>query len=77
MENLENEFTQNHQEVISREAKIERVLNPSGMIRQSLIDRGLVLLGDTLIHMGTRIKDRRYTRLTTEEASDPTFLIML
>ena len=77
MENLENEFVQIHQEVIRREANIKQALKQSGVVNPQRIDRGLSLLGDTLVYMGTRIKERRYTRVTVEESSVPSFLIML
>jgi hypothetical protein len=77
MDNLESEFVQMHQERIQHEANIRQALRQSGMIKPHLIDRGFTLLGDTLIRMGTRLKEHAYTRVTAEEASVPTFLIML
>jgi hypothetical protein len=77
MDNLENEFVQIHQEGIRRETNIRHALRQSGMLNAPIIDRGFSLLGDTLIHMGIRLKERGYPRLTAEEASVPTFLIML
>lgn len=77
MENLESELNQIHQEVIRREVTVKQALRQSGMATPHLIDRGLTLLGDSLIRIGTRIKDRTNPRLTTEEASVPTYLIML
>jgi len=77
MVNLENETIRIHQEVIRREAIISKALRQSGLVNPPLIDRGLTLLGDSLIRMGTRLKERAYTRLTADEASVPTFLIML
>jgi hypothetical protein len=77
MDNLENEFVQIHQEGIRRETNIRHALRQSGIVNAPIIDRGLSLLGDTLIHMGTRLKERGYTTLTAEEATVPTFLIML
>jgi hypothetical protein len=77
MDNLENEFIHIHQEVIRREVETSQALRQSGMVNPHLSDRGLTLLGDALIRIGTRLKDRTYTRLNAEEASAPTFLIML
>jgi|APFre7841882724_1041349.scaffolds.fasta_scaffold190846_1 hypothetical protein len=77
MDNLESEFVQMQQERIRREAKIRQALMQSGMIKPHIIDRGFTLLGDTLIHMGTRLKRHAYTRITAAEATVPTFLIML
>lgn len=77
MDNLENEFIHIHQEVIRREVNTSQTLRRSGMGDPNIRDRGLTLLGDALIRIGTRLKDRTYTRLNAEEASAPTFLIML
>jgi hypothetical protein len=77
MVNPENEFIQIHQEVIRREANFRQTLRQSGIVNPPLMDRGLTLLGNTLIRMGTRLKERAYTRLTAEEASVPTYMIML
>jgi len=77
MDNLESEFVQIHQEGIRREANIRQALRQSGLIKPHIIDRGVTLLGDTLIRMGTRLKEHAYTRVTAEEASVPSFLIML
>jgi hypothetical protein len=71
------EYIQVHQEAIRREAYIEQALRQSGMITPPLYDRGLAFLGDTLIRLGTMLKERAYTRLTAEEASAPVFMIML
>jgi hypothetical protein len=77
MDNLDNEFIQIHQEVSRCESYISQVLRQSGMPPPSLMDRGLSMLGDTLIRVGTRLKGRAYTRLTAEEASVPPFIITL
>ena len=77
MENLENELINIHQETIRREAFIRQMLRHSGMSNPPLMDRASISLGDLLIRIGTRLKERPYTRLTTEEASVPAFLIML
>jgi hypothetical protein len=77
MDNLESEFVQIHQEGIRHEASIRQALKQSGLIEPHIIDRAFTLLGDTLIHMGTRLKEHAYTKITAEEASVPSFLIML
>jgi hypothetical protein len=77
MDNPESDFVQIHQEKIRHEAKIRQALRQSGMVRPHVIDRGFSLLGDTLIRMGTRLKEHAHTRIIAEEASVPTFLIML
>jgi hypothetical protein len=77
MDNLESEFVQIHQERIRREANIMQALWQSGLIKPHIIDRGFSLLGETLIRMGTRLKDHARTQITAEEAPVPTFLIML
>ena len=77
MDNLDSELIQIHQEVIRREVNIRQALRRSGMATPHMIDRGLTLLGDSLIRLGTRLKDRTYPRLATEEASAPTYLITL
>lgn len=77
MDNLGNEFISIHQEVIRREVSTRQLLRKSGMVNPNLVDRGLTLLGDSLIHLGTRLKNRSYTRLTAEETAAPSFLIML
>jgi hypothetical protein len=73
MDNLENEFTQTHSQEI-RHGITDRQIRISG---PRFIDRGLTLLGDTLIRMGTRLKEHTYGRLTAEDDSVHNFLIML
>jgi hypothetical protein len=77
MDYLENEILQIHQESIRREAYLRQVIRQSGMLLPPFIDRVSTFMGDLLIRLGTRLKERAYTKLTTEEASAPTFLIML
>jgi hypothetical protein len=77
MVNLENETIQIHQEVIRRETGLRLALWQSGIVKPGFIDRALPTLGETLIRIGTRLKERSYPKLTSEEASVPTFLIML
>jgi hypothetical protein len=77
MDNLENREIQIHQEFIRREASIRLALKQSGLINPPLFSRALPNLGETLIRIGTRLKERSYHQLTSEEATAPTFLIML
>jgi hypothetical protein len=77
MVNLENEAIQIHQEVIRRETSLQQALRQSGMVNPTLFDRALPAFGETLIRVGTRLKEHTYHQLTSEEASVPTFLIML
>jgi hypothetical protein len=46
-------------------------------IRPSLIDRTLLTLGDVMISVGLKLKERPSASLTTEQAQAPNFLIML
>ena len=66
-----------HQENLRRQAYLSQVLWQAGLSNPSLVDRVLPMLGDTLIHIGLKIKERASIRLATEQASVPTFLIML
>jgi hypothetical protein len=45
--------------------------------RPSLIDRVLLTLGDVMISVGLKLKQRPQASLTTEQAHAPNFLIML
>jgi hypothetical protein len=77
MKNLENEFVHIHQETIRRETHLRQLIKQSETPGVPLSDRLATSLGDWLIRVGTRLRDRTYNRLTTEEASAPSFLIML
>lgn len=77
MENLENETITIHQETIHKEASSMQVLGQSGLTPAPLIDRTFNSFGDLLIRLGTKLKKHAATKLTTEEASTPSFLIML
>lgn len=46
-------------------------------IRPSLIDRTLLNLGDVMINVGLKLKERCGASLTTEQSQAPDFLIML
>jgi len=77
MENLEYELMKMHLETIRREADTRLAIKRAGLSVSSLSERVLPFFGEMLIQLGTRLKERAYTRLTTEEASAPSFLIML
>lgn len=77
MENLENEIISIHQETIHKEANSEQALEQSGLAATPLIDRTANSIGDLLIRLGTRLKKQASAKLTTEEASSPSYLIML
>jgi hypothetical protein len=46
-------------------------------IKPSLMDRILRSLGEALIWVGLKLKDRPHSKLTTEQSHAPNFLIML
>ncbi len=46
-------------------------------VRPSLMDRVLPAVGNTMIRVGLKLKDRPHTRLANEQAHSPNFLIML
>ncbi len=45
--------------------------------KPSLMDRLLPSLGEALISVGLKLKDRPRAKLNTEQANSPNFLIML
>ena len=77
MEILGDDMIHVHQEFIRRESSIHLALKQSGMINPPIIDRFLPAIGDFLCRVGTRLKEHSYHKLTSEEASAPTFFIML
>lgn len=77
MDNLENDAVQIHQELIRRESSLRQALKQSGMVDPAWIDRALPALGEALIRVGTRLKEHSIHKLSSEEATVPTFLIML
>jgi hypothetical protein len=46
-------------------------------IKPSLMDRVLRSLGEALIWVGLKLKDRPHTKLTSEQSHAPNYLIML
>ena len=77
MENLENELIQIHQESIRCASMLKQAFKQSGMINPPMFRRAIPMLGEALIRIGTRLKQRSYTRLSADETTVPTFLIML
>lgn len=77
MDNLGIEYILIHQEFMRREASISRAIRQAVPPRPNLADRMTTSLGNMLISLGTRMKERTSSRLTTEGASAPSFLIML
>ena len=66
-----------HQETLCREACLNQALRQAGLTNPPLMDRALPRLGDTLINIGLKLKERSHARMTTEQAPVPSFLIML
>ena len=77
MENLGNELILIHQESIRNASMLRLAFKQSGMINPPLFRRAISMLGEALIRVGTRLKQRSYTRLSTDESTVPSFLVML
>jgi hypothetical protein len=77
MENLDNELIQIHQESIRSASMVRQALKQSGMTNPPMYQHIIPMLGEALIRIGTRLKQRSYTRLSPDETTVPTFLIML
>jgi hypothetical protein len=77
MDNLYDYEISMHQEFIRREASIHLALKQSGLVKPPLLNRALPVLGDALIRLGNHLKQYSYRQPTSEEATVPTFLIML
>ena len=77
MEPLGNEMILIHQEFIRQEASLHLALKQSGLVGQPLVRRFLPALGEAMCRVGTRLKEKSYRKLSPEEASAPTFMIML
>ncbi len=77
MELKENDMIHIHQEFIRREASLHLALKQSGLVEPPLVRRFLPALGDAMCRVGTRLKDQSYHKLSSEEASAPTYMIML
>ncbi len=72
-----NDVIQIHQEFIRQETSLHLALKQSGISNPPISKRALAALGEALIRAGTRLKEHSYHKLTSEEASAPTFMIML
>lgn len=77
MDILGYDTIQIHYEFIRRETSLHLLLEQSGMVRPSITDRVMAKLGEALVRLGTRLKEQSYHKLSAEEASAPTFMIML
>lgn len=77
MDLLKSDTIYIHQEFLRRETSLHLALKQSGMVKPPLFDRVLPALGERLIQIGNRMKEHSYRKLTSDEASAPTFLIML
>jgi len=77
MENLGNELILIHQESIRSASMLRHAFRQSGMINPPLFRSAIPMLGEALIRVGTRLKQRSYTRLSTDESTVPSFLVML
>ena len=60
---------------------VESELGQSSMkpihFKPSLIDRILAVLGEAMINIGFKLKDRPHTKLNAEQAHSPNYMIML
>ncbi len=77
MELQENDMIHIHQEFIRREAGLHLALKQSGLVNPPLARRFLPAIGEAMCRVGTRLKDQSYHKLSAEEASAPTYMIML
>jgi len=77
MEYLEHELNNIHFENLRREAESGHLLKRAGLTGPSLVELAIPGIGDMLIRAGMKIRSHSTRRLTSEEASAPSFLIML
>ncbi len=77
MDYLVNLQIQYDLELLRREALQRQILKQAGLIKPPLYDRILTWTGEVLIKIGMKLKEMPERKLITEEASVPTFLIML
>ena len=77
MDYLERELNSIHFENLCREAESRQFIKRAGLAGPSLVERAIPSFGDMLIRAGMMIKAHSTRRLTSEEASAPSFLIML
>jgi hypothetical protein len=76
MDIVDHEMIKIHQEFIRRESGSRLVLKQAGITRPPLADRVIPAIGELLCRVGSRMKERA-VKPAAEEASAPTYLIML
>jgi hypothetical protein len=77
MEHFETDMIHIHQEFIQREASLHLALEQSGLLEPPLFRRFLPALGDAMCRIGTHLKEGSGRKLSADEASAPTYMIML
>jgi hypothetical protein len=77
MENLNIDAIYIHQEFIRHEASLRLALKQSAIYKPPIHLQVLIAIGDLLCRVGSRLKEHSYRRLTSVEASAPTYIIML
>jgi hypothetical protein len=77
MEYLHDDKMPINQEFMPEEASSSAADMTSGKLKPSLGERILSGLGDALCRFGTKIKKYSRRKLASDEASTPTYLIML
>ncbi len=77
MDNLVNLKIQYDLEMLRRETVQKQALKHAGLVQPAFYDRIITEIGEILIHIGMKLKEMPERKLNTEEASVPTFLIML
>ena len=68
---------QTHHELLRRSRANDIAGQPVCMSKSHYFAQAMTALGETLIRVGTRLKEHSYRRQASEEASAPTFMIML
>ena len=59
------------------EVEYDQIILKPVQIKLSRLDRGLSFLGQVMINVGLKLKDRPLPRLNSEQADTPDYLIML
>jgi hypothetical protein len=73
---LAEELIANYKNTYREDDCIDPFMRPI-QVRPSIIDRVLLVLGDTMISVGLKLKYRPHASLTPEGAHAPNFIIML
>ncbi len=68
---------QTHQELLRRSRANDIAVQLVDASESHFFARAMTVLGELLIRLGTWLKQHSYRRLASEEASAPTFMIML